>query len=477
MLFQTVRDILKKECSLPEESKILAGISGGPDSVCMLDILSQLPYEIVVGHLNHNLRPSSSDEMAFVEQLAAKYSLKFIGKSLNILEISKAKKAGVEETARNERYHFLFDIAEKENANGVVVAHQADDQVETFLENLLRGAGLEGLTGMKVYSISEFNSGIPLIRPLLNTWREEILSYCQSHHLEYKLDETNQSLVYTRSSIRNHLLPELIRYNPNFKNTLLRTQQVLAADFDFLQDSLQTSFKSIQLLVKNESVEINLKSFKDLPVSMQRLVIKEIFEKYFDTMEITSYSSIEYARKMLTRELRRTSLDLSDQLNIFISGSNGVFTERKVLETKERWPWLASELTILAQPGKNPISENWGLEIEEILNTQIDFDLHQNADAFTGFFDKEKMDEKITFRTWVKGDRFRPLGMKGKSTKLTDFWINKKIPSLARKGWPLAINRDAIFWIPGLQQNNETRVTANTKNILILKVKRVSKER
>ena len=95
----------------PEESKLLAGVSGGPDSVCMLDILSQLPYEIVVGHLNHNLRPSSSDEMAFVEQLAAKYRFKFIGKSLNILEISKEKKTGVEETARKERYQFLFASA------------------------------------------------------------------------------------------------------------------------------------------------------------------------------------------------------------------------------------------------------------------------------------------------------------------------------------------------------------------------------
>ena len=127
----------------------------------MLDILSQLPYEIVVGHLNHNLRPSSSDEMAFVEQLAAKYRFKFIGKSLDILEISKEKKTGVEETARKERYQFLFASAKTEGAMGVLVAHQADDQIETFLENLLRGAGLEGMTGMKVCSISEFNPRSP----------------------------------------------------------------------------------------------------------------------------------------------------------------------------------------------------------------------------------------------------------------------------------------------------------------------------
>ena len=477
MLFHTVRDILKKDCVLPEESKIFVGISGGPDSVCLLDVLSQLPYQIIVGHLNHNLRPTSSEEMTFVERLAAKYGFKFIGKSLNILEISKEKKAGVEETARKERYQFLFGAAEAEQAVGVLVAHQADDQIETFLENLLRGAGLEGMTGMKVHSISEFNSEIPLIRPLLNIWRAEILIYCQNHQLEYKLDETNQSLEYTRSSIRNHLIPELIRYNPNIKNTLIRTQQVFAADFDYLEDSLAASFEAIQLSEKNEAVELNLKAFKNLPVSMQRLVVKKIFKKYFDAHEIISYSNIEYARKMLARDLRRTSLEISDKLHIFISGQIGVFTKQITDEAKERWPWLACEMTFLAQSGKYPFSENWELEIEEISRAKIDFDLHQNRDAFTGYFDKEMLDEALTFRTWIKGDRFQPLGMNGKSIKLTDYWINRKIPELARNRWPLLVNKNGIIWIPGLQQGNGTRVTDNTQNIFIFKVKQLPKEK
>ena len=198
-----------------------------------------------------------------------------------------------------------------------------------------------------------------MIRPLLDTWREEILNYCQNHHLEYKLDETNQSLVYTRSSIRNHLIPELKRYNPNIKNTLLRTQQVLAADFDYLQDSLASSFEEIQISVKNETVELNLAAFKNLPVSMQRLVVKEIFKKYFNTQEITSFSNIEYARKMLTRDLRRTSLEISDQFHVFISGTLGVFSKQISEETKERWPWLSREVTFTSQPGTFPISENW----------------------------------------------------------------------------------------------------------------------
>jgi tRNA(Ile)-lysidine synthase len=477
MLFQTVRAILKKECFLPDEGKLLVGVSGGPDSVCLLDILSQLPYEVIVGHLNHNLRPSSTEEMDFVEKLAAKYGCKFVGKSSDILEISKIKKTGIEETARRERYHFLFDSAKNENAKGVLVAHQADDQIETLMENLIRGAGLEGMVGMKVRSISEFNHEIPLVRPLLRTWREEILNYCQNHHLEYRLDETNQSLAYTRSSIRNHLIPELIRYNPNIKNTLLRTQQVLAEDFDFLQDSIEASLKDIHLVVNNEIVELNLKAFKNLSVSMQRLVVKNILEKYYFSQDIISFSNIEYSRKMLNRELRRTLIKISDQLYIFTSGTKGVFTKNSANELVNSNPRISYELTLVVRSGKYPINEKWEIYIEEMPKDQIEIDFYKNRDVFTAYFDKEKLDESLTIRTWIKGDRFQPLGMKGKSIKLTDYWINRKIPPMARNIWPLVVNKDAIIWIPGLQQDHNSRVTNETQNIFILRLKRISEEK
>jgi len=476
MLFQFVRDILRNECSLPEGSKILAGISGGPDSICMLDILSQLPYQIVVAHLNHNLRPSASSEMVFVEKLSLNYGFKFIGKSIDILKVSKKMRIGIEESARNERYKFLFYSAEIEEAVGVAVAHQADDQVETFLENLLRGAGLEGLTGMKERSVSEFNANIPLIRPLLNIWREDILRYCQNHHLEYKIDETNQSLVHTRSSIRNHLIPELIRYNPSIKNTLFRTQQILSADSDYLDDALAESFRSIWLNVIDGTVELNLKAFKKLPVSLQRLVIKRILNQHFRTQELISFSNIEFTRKLLTREIRKTSLVITDKLIVFISGPKGIFTSEIKNEAKERWPWLAKELTVLSQPGKYQISENWLIEIDEIPRKELSIDLHQNSDAFTGFFDKSQLDEKLIFRTWIKGDRFQPFGMNGKSQKMTDFWINRKIPDFARKSWPLLINKGTIIWIPALQQDHTTRVSESTQIVLALRAKRKVKE-
>ena len=472
MLLQDVRTILKKECSIRDESKLLIGVSGGPDSVCLLDILSQLPYEIIVGHLNHNLRPSSSEEMDFVEKLAEKYKCKFVGKSSNILEISRERKIGIEEAARKERYHFLFNSAEDENARAVLVAHQADDQIETLLENLIRGAGFEGMTGMKVKSFSEFNLEIPLVRPLLKTWRDEILKYCQSHHLEFRIDETNQSIDHTRSRIRNHLIPELSYHNPNIKRTLLRTQQVLAEDFDFLRESIASSMKAIKLTNRKNSVDLDIKEFKKLPVSLQRLVVKNIFEKYFFGQEIVRFSNIEYARKMFTRELKRTTLLISNQLFIYTTGEKGVLAKNSEGRLEGNRPRILHKMTMVVKSGKYPINEKWELEIEESPKELMGVDYYKNQDVFTAYFDEAMINESLSIRTWIKGDRFQPLGMNGESIKLSDYWINRKISPMERNDWPLILSEGKIIWVPGLQQNNETRITKKTQKIIILRMKR-----
>ena len=471
MLLQKVRSILKKDYSFPDESKFLVGVSGGPDSVCLLNILSQMPYEIVVGHLNHNLRPSSSEEMAFVEKIATKYGCKFIGKTANILELSELNKSGIEETARKERYRFLFSAAQDEKADAVLVAHQADDQIETLLMNLIRGAGLEGMSGMRVMSISEFHPGIPLVRPLLKTWREDIMNYCRSHRLEFRLDESNQSLTNTRVSIRNHLIPELGKYNPNIKVTLLRTQQVMEEDFNYFQESISSGIKEIHLTSENDTVFLDLTGFKKLPKSLQRLVIKDILEKYFFGQKTISFSNIEYARKMFAREIKRSSLKISDELYAFTTGRNGILTKNSEGGWDKGLPGIEKELTIAVQSGKYPIGIGWQLEIEEISKKQISEDFKHNKDPYKAYIDKVQVKGIITIRPWTKGDRFRPLGMNGKSIKLSDYWINRKVSPQARVYWPLVLSKDEIIWIPGFQQSHNTRVTDKTQNIIILRLK------
>jgi len=472
MLLQKVHSLLKKECGFSDERRFLVGVSGGPDSVCLLDILSQLPYEIVVGHLNHNLRPSSGEEMAFVEKLAETYGISFVGKSVNILEISALNKSGIEDTARNERYRFLFRAAHDKSADAVLVAHQADDQIETLLMNLIRGAGLEGMSGMRVMSVSEFNPVIPLVRPLLSIWRDDIMKYCISHRLEYRLDETNKLLTNKRASIRNYLIPELAKYNPNIKSTLLRTQKVIEEDINYLQESVSRHLKEIHVTREDNAVSLDLSGFKKLPKSLQRMVIKDIMEKYFIGNEIISYSNIEYARRLFNREIRRSTLKITDDLYAFNVGERGILAKNNDGGRDNTWPKIEKALSIGAKPGVYPVIVGWQFEIEEISINQIGIDFRKNKNKFLVYIDKDSVEENLTIRPWIKGDGFQPLGMNGKSIKISDYWINRKVPLQARINWPLIVCKDEIIWIPGFQQAHNTRVTDETQKIIVLQLKR-----
>jgi len=167
--------VLREQCSLQEGSRLVLAVSGGPDSICLLDLLRQLPYYISVAHLNHQLRVEADQEAAFVKKSADFLGMPFFFKSVNVRGLAENQKLGVEEAARNARYKFLFETAEKTNSRAVITAHHADDQIETVLMNLIRGAGLRGLAGMNYCQISHFNQKIPLIRPLLDFWKDDLL--------------------------------------------------------------------------------------------------------------------------------------------------------------------------------------------------------------------------------------------------------------------------------------------------------------
>jgi tRNA(Ile)-lysidine synthase len=470
MLFQNVRSILKKECGFSDESKFLVGVSGGPDSVCLLDILCQLPYEIIIGHLDHGLRPSSAEEMMFVEKLAKKYECKFISSKVNISQLSELYGTGIEDTARRERYRFLFNSAEIEKADAVLVAHQADDQIETLLMNLIRGAGLEGFSGMQIKSFSEFNTSIYLVRPLLKTFRQEIMDYCHSHRLEYKLDESNESLSNTRARIRNHLIPELIKYNPNIKNTLLRTQQIFEMDNVFFKESIEFGEKDIQLISQKNKVSLELHLFNNLPESLQRLIIKDLMDRFFNHTEMISFSTIEGIRKIFTRETKKTTQEIAKNLYVIVLGKNGILIQSNDVGREYHWPSVNGEIKINFLPSKNKISSGWKLEIKEETQKQELSKYAKNKDAYLCYLDKDKITEELTVRAWVKGDKFQPLGMDGKSIKLSDYWINRKVPTIARKNWPLFLSGEEIIWIPGYQQAHNTRITEKTQMVVILRL-------
>jgi tRNA(Ile)-lysidine synthase len=242
MDLERIRSLLESECGLQSEKPVLVGVSGGPDSLCLADVLESLGYSLVIAHFNHQLRPQAGDDARVVEEFAGKRGIPFVLGSEKVGEFAESHHLSLEEAARICRYRFLFSQAEAAGAQAVAVAHNADDQVETVLMHLLRGSGLSGLRGMPYRSLTtEWSSTIPLVRPLLGVWREEINEYCAVRQLQPVTDLSNQDTTFYRNRLRHELVPYLQHYNPQAKERIWKMANVLAADYEVLEAQVEAA--------------------------------------------------------------------------------------------------------------------------------------------------------------------------------------------------------------------------------------------
>ncbi|MCJ7625136.1 MAG: tRNA lysidine(34) synthetase TilS, partial [Anaerolineaceae bacterium] len=211
--------IIREECKLQGDQPILVGVSGGPDSLCLLDVLDRMQYSLIIAHFDHNLRSNSGKEAQIVKKISIARNLPFVHDKKDVLRFAAEENLSIEEAARITRYRFLFEQAKKFSAQAIAVGHTADDQVETVLMHLLRGTGLSGLTGMTYRShLTKWDPEIPVVRPLIGIWKEEILSYCFERNIKPVIDESNQDVKYLRNRLRHELMPYLERYNPKIKS-------------------------------------------------------------------------------------------------------------------------------------------------------------------------------------------------------------------------------------------------------------------
>lgn len=257
-----------------EGAKIVVGVSGGPDSVCLLDILVRLAkkrkFELLVAHVNYGLRLADSDkDELFVRKLGQKYNLK-----LEVLNAKKeSQKKQTENFLRNVRYDFFEKIRKENNFDLIAVAHNQDDQAETILMRLIRGAGLWGLM-----SIRPKNNKI--IRPLLDISRGEIIDYLKESELNYRVDKTNKENKFLRNKIRNKLIPSMEKeYNPILKQTLANSARVIADDYDFISSSVDKIFKKISFDEVNNSYFFESHKFSKNHLALQKHLLRKIVFK------------------------------------------------------------------------------------------------------------------------------------------------------------------------------------------------------
>lgn len=271
MLKEEVLKTIETYNLIEMNDKIVIGVSGGPDSICLLHVLyglkEKLGIEIVVAHVNHMLRDVADLETEYVQNFCKKLGIQCYVKKADILEISKTQKKGTEEVGRQVRYDFFDEVAKKTNSNKIATAHNSNDRAETVILNILRGSGLSGLKGIEPIRDNKY------IRPLINTDRQDIENYCNDNKLEPKYDKTNNENIYTRNKVRNTVIPYIKKeFNPNIIKTINRLSSLATEENEYLQAITKQEFENL-LIEKTENIILDLHKFNSLNLVIKRRLI------------------------------------------------------------------------------------------------------------------------------------------------------------------------------------------------------------
>lgn len=459
-------EILRTACQLDPAQPVVVGVSGGADSLCLLDLLHAEGYPLVVAHFNHRLRPEADQEASIVVDLARSLRLPVVVAEAPPDLWQQRAGHGIEEAARQARYRFLFETARQHHAQAVAVGHTADDQVETILMHLLRGAGLEGLQGMAYRTVlPAFDPHIPLVRPLLSLWREQTEAHCRSRGLPVQWDASNADLNYTRNRLRHQVLPLLQSFRPGIKQILLRTARLLQEEAALLEGLVEQAWREVVRFQTDDEVIFAQERLVSFPLALRRRLLRRAAQILLGETASFDFEALQRAASF-GEVSQAKRLDWGRGLQLMRQGDNLVV--RRVSSTQAGQTWPQVSRPILLQEAQTDLGNGWVLTVE--MGASLPPNLE--ADNWSVWLDADKVLGPLVVRPRRPGDRFQPLGMQG-SMKVADFFINVKLPQAARQGWPLVCVGEEIVWIPGFRLAHSVRVTEKTQRVMYLSLHKV----
>lgn len=452
------------DCRLDPSRPLLVGVSGGPDSFCLMDGLHRLGFNLVVAHFDHHLRPESGQDSRQVQQMAAERGLLFELDGLDVHEFARREHYSIEEAARTARYRFLFGVARRVGAQAVATGHTADDQVETVLMHLLRGAGLSGLKGMLPRSLLEgWDDEIPLARPLLSVWRDDTVGYCREHELAALTDQTNFDRTYFRNRLRHELIPSLAGYNPQVKEGLVRMARSLAGDAEIVESAVQHAWLECRINTGDGYVELALSELQSLPRGLRRGVLRRAIAWLRPGLRDIDFEMVERAVEFMSRPSRSQRMDLAQGICLTLEHGRIFLAEECSLPLELDWPQLAvDEILQLDAPGSALMRSGWTFTAEQLSRSLVDEAAVREAGRWEAWLDADALVLPLQVRAARPGERFQPLGLGGRSQKFSDFWLNAGLNRRARAAWPLVFSGQQVVWAPGYRPADPARVTEKT---------------
>lgn len=488
-MLEKIARFCQKHALLAPHDHLVVGVSGGADSVCLLHLLlrlkSKLALTLTVAHLNHQLRgfASQADE-AFVKSIASQWQLPIFAQSQDVAKIASTHKQSLEEAARQTRYAFLYQIAVTVGASKVAVGHHADDQAETVLMHLLRGAGVSGLRGMLPVSPlpnhidSETISDQPLhlIRPLLAISRSEIDLYCQEHGLSFRHDASNDEAMFLRNRLRHELLPYLETYNPNIRGLLQQTAAIIAGEMELLELQKDQAWQSILKTETSNDLTLDLSVWLQLPLALKRATLRRAVEQVKGDLRNIGFEHIETAIETIEQGHTSTQVNLPSQVVISRRYETLIVTQIGVNRPPPATPHLTQMSSlpvpipgIIALPGTE-----WQLMTDLWPARHLNAVQWTQADAWEAYLDAAQVNTPI-LRPRKPGDRWQPLGLGGQQQKIKTFMINAKIPANQRDYIPLLVSNDQVLWVCGYRVAEVAAIRPTTEQVVYFKfVKRES---
>lgn len=452
------------------KDKVLAGVSGGPDSVALLHILTRLApkWKLTIGaaHLDHALRNKESQRDAdFTAALCKKLNIPFFKKKANVAAYQEQKKISTEMAGRHIRYAFFKQVAQKEGFNKIALGHHADDNAEVVLINLLRGSGPLGIAGIPP------NRDQTVIRPLIYLNRREISFYIKANGLACVLDSSNSDLHFLRNRIRHQLLPFLAeKYNPNITEALNRLALIARTEEDWLDNQTQDHFSRI-MQAKGDRIELNCGPLSKLPVALQRRIFRKAIRLAKGNLKRISYGHIDAVCRLLREDAIGKSITLPDGLTARRDKTDLLLFRRIPARSPEKRGRTSSGYPYhyLIHHADSHLRALLVKEAGITINWQRihadDAKFYVSSGQRTAFFDIKKLAFPLTIRNFQNGDRFRPLGMGG-SQKLKKFFIDQKVPRDERRRIPILVSRGNILWVAGYRMSEDAKITEESQNIL-----------
>lgn len=466
-IIDNVKKTIKKYSLISKNDHILVGLSGGPDSVCLLKILNSLKDELDIkisaAYIDHGLRPGEIIyEKKICHDLCKSLNVFYIEKSVDVKTYIKQTGFNKQEAARELRYSAFYDIAFDIKANKIALGHNADDQAETIIMRILRGSGPTGLSGIppiRLYKKNLTDYKVHVIRPLIETERTDIEKFLQKENLTFAIDSSNLKDEYLRNKIRHILMPFFKKVNKDIVRTICKTADILRDEERYFELTVTKSLMKLISRKSNEHIELFLAPLESMDSVLIRRVLRRAIDETIGLKGI-NFNHIEDIINLIKCGKAGDRLYLPHNIRVIKGYSNLVLTSQK---PRQLTP------SILNIQGESILKESSIVLQSEILDVDNLKDYGDGKKSAS--FDFDKLIPPLKIRGRIDGDFFYPFGL-GKKKKIQDFFVDEKIPRDERNSIPLLVDScNNIFWVVGYRIDDRYKVDKNTKRVLKLTIK------